>query len=235
MKGTIPEPPLKTPVSVAGVLMQPGRLDYGTAWALQRRLFEDRLAARRPDTLLLMEHEPVFTAGRTARAEHWGGDEFATHVAGVPIVRVNRGGSVTYHGPGQLVGYPILKLNRFCEGPRDYVRGLEEVIIRTLARWGITGRRVDKLPGVWVGERRPEKIAAVGTRIERGVTLHGFALNITVDLRPFSWIAPCGLADCRVTSMAELVAGPVDPAEVRRCVADRFADLFRLEWTEERE
>ncbi len=233
MKGAIAEPRLEAPVSAPGLLMQPGRLEYGTAWALQCRLFEDRLAARCPDTLLLLEHEPVFTAGRTSRAEHMGGDELATHVAGVPIVRVTRGGSVTYHGPGQLVGYPILKLNRLCEGPRDYVRNLEEVIIRTLARWGITGRRVDKLPGVWVGESQPAKIAAIGTRIDRGVTLHGFALNVTVDLRPFSWIVPCGLADCRVTSMAELVAGPVDPAEVRRCVADRFAELFRLEWTEE--
>ncbi len=235
MMGTIREPRLEAPTSVPGVLIQPGRLDYETAWALQRRLFEDRLAARCPDTLLLLEHEPVFTAGRTARADHWGGDELATHVAGVPIHRVNRGGSVTYHGPGQLVGYPILKLNRLCGGPRDYVRNLEEVIIRTLARWGITGRRINKLPGVWVGESQPEKIAAVGTRIDRGVTLHGFALNVTVDLKPFSWIVPCGLADCRVTSMAHLAADPVDPAEVRRCVADRFAEIFDLEWTEARE
>ena len=232
MKGTIPEPLLVAPVSVPGVLIQPGRLDYGTAWALQRRLFEDRLAARCPDTLLLLEHDPVFTAGRTARAEHWGGDESATHVAGVPIYRVERGGSVTYHGPGELVGYPILQLNRFCDGPRTYVRSLEEVIIRTLARWGITGRRIEKLPGVWVGDRQPAKIAAVGTRIERGITMHGFALNVTVDLRPFSWIAPCGLADCRVTSMAELAAGLVHPAEVRRCVADRFAEVFGLDWAE---
>ncbi|HEX9741169.1 MAG TPA: lipoyl(octanoyl) transferase LipB [Nitrospiraceae bacterium] len=232
MRGVIPEPLLETGASMSGALIQPGPLDYGTAWALQRRLLEDRLAARCPDTLLLLEHEPVFTAGRTARAEHWGGNESATHVAGVPIVRVERGGSVTYHGPGQLVGYPILKLNRFCDGPRAYVRSLEEVIIRTLARWDITGRRKEKLPGVWVGGSQAAKIAAVGTRIERGITMHGFALNVTVDLRPFSWIVPCGLADCRVTSMAELIAGPVDPIEVRRCVADRFADVFGLEWTE---
>ena len=114
------------------------------------------------------------------------------------------------------------------------MRKLEDVIIRTLARWGITGRRVDKLPGVWVGETEPAKIGAVGTRIERGITMHGFALNVTVDLRPFSRIAPCGLADCRVTSMAELVPGSVDPAEVLRCVADRFADVFGLEWRETR-
>jgi len=223
-----------TAVSLPGALVEPGRLEYGAAWALQRRLLEDRLAERCLDTLVLLEHEPVFTAGRTARSDHWGGDESATHVAGIPIHRVERGGSVTYHGPGQLVGYPVLKLNRFCDGPRTYVRKLEDVIIRTLTRWGITGRRVDKLPGVWVGETQPAKIAAVGTRIERGITMHGFALNVTVDLRPFSRIAPCGLADCRVTSMAELVPGSADPAEVLRCVADRFADLFGLEWREVR-
>lgn len=231
---TVSEPIRATSASLPGALLERGRLEYGTAWALQRRLLEDRQAERCPDTLVLLEHEPVFTAGRSARAEHWGGDESATHLAGIPIVRVERGGSVTYHGPGQLVGYPVLKLNRFCDGPRTYVRNLEDVIIRTVARWGITGRRVDKLPGVWAGKKQPAKIAAIGTRIDRGVTMHGFALNVTVDLRPFSWIVPCGLADCRVTSMGELVERPVDPAEVRRCVAEQFAEVFGLEWTEVR-
>ena len=217
---------------LAGALIQHGRLDYETAWSLQHRLVEDRLSGRRPDTLLLLEHEPVFTIGRTARAEHWGGDEQAPHVAGIPVVRVERGGSVTYHGPGQLVGYPILKLNRFCPGPRAYVRMLEEVIILTLARWDITGRRIDKLPGVWVDDERPAKIAAIGARIERGVTMHGFALNVTVDLAPFSRIVPCGLAGCRATSMADVLAGPVDQHEVRRCLTEQFAGVFGLEWTE---
>lgn len=214
---------------VAEVIQQE-RLEYGAAWALQRRLVEDLVAGRKPDTLLLLEHEPVFTAGRTTRSEHWGGDE-ASHVAGIPVCRTDRGGSVTYHGPGQLVGYPILKLNRFCEGPKAYVRMLEEIIIRVLGQWNIVGRRLEKLPGVWVGNERAAKIAAIGARIERGVTMHGFALNVTVDLRPFSLIAPCGLADCRVTSMAEVLARPVDLPEVRRCVAEQFASVFGLdEW-----
>jgi len=216
----------------SGTLIQRTRLDYATAWALQRRLVEDRLAVRCSDTLLLLEHEPVFTVGRTARAEHWGGDEHAPHVAGIPVHRTDRGGSVTYHGPGQLVGYPILKLNRFCGGPKAYVRMLEEVIIRALAQWDILGRRIEKLPGVWVGNERPAKIAAIGARIERGVTMHGFALNVTVDLAPFSRIAPCGLANCRVTSMAEVLTRPVDLTEVRRCVAGQFACVFGLEWME---
>ncbi|HEY7840509.1 MAG TPA: lipoyl(octanoyl) transferase LipB [Gammaproteobacteria bacterium] len=215
-----------------GEVVQQERLDYDAAGALQRRLVEDRIAGRKPDTLLLLEHEPVFTAGRTARAEHWGGDERASRVAGIPVWRTDRGGSVTYHGPGQLVGYPILKLNRFCEGPKAYVRMLEEVIIRTLVEWNIVGRRIEKLPGVWVGDEGPAKIAAIGTRIERGVTMHGFALNVTVNLAPFSLIVPCGLANCRVTSMAEALAYPVNLPEVRRCVAEQFADVFGLEWVE---
>lgn len=216
---------------VPGALIQHGPLDYETAWALQHRLVENRLAGRCPDTLLLLEHEPVFTVGRTARAEHWGGDEDATHVAGIPVYRTERGGSVTYHGPGQLVGYPILKLNQFCGGPKVYVRMLEEIIILTLAQWDIAGRRAEKLPGVWVDDERPAKIAAVGTRIERGVTMHGFALNVTVDLAPFARVVPCGIAHCRVTSMAEMLEDPIDLAEVRRCMAERFADVFGLEWT----
>jgi len=230
MKGPSAAPALAT--HEPGTLLQFECLDYEAAWRLQRRLVEDRLADRCPDTLLLLEHDPVFTIGRTGRAAHWGGDEGASEIAGIPLYRVERGGSVTYHGPGQLVGYPILRIHSFCDGPKTYVRMLEEVIIRTLTRWNIAGLRLDKLPGVWVGNERPAKIATVGTRIERGITMHGFALNVTVDLRPFSRIVPCGLAGCRVTSMAELMRGPVDPAEVRRCLAEQFADVFGLEWTE---
>jgi lipoate-protein ligase B len=223
---------LETTTDASGVVVHAGRVDYESAWTLQRRLVEDRIAGRAPDTLLLLEHDPVFTVGRTGRAAHWGGDESTTHLAGIPLLRVERGGSVTYHGPGQLVGYPILRLNRFCAGPKAYVRLLEEVIIRTLARWGLAGCRVDRQPGVWVDDGRPAKIAAIGARVDRGVTMHGFALNVTMDLRPFSRIVPCGIADCRVTSMAELAAGSVELDEVRRCLADQFADVFGLEWTE---
>jgi len=215
-----------------GMLLQFERLDYESAWNLQRRLVEGRLAGLCPDTLLLLEHDPVFTVGRTGRAVHWGGDEDASDITGIPLHRVERGGSVTYHGPGQLVGYPILRIHSFCDGPKTYVRMLEEVIIRTLARGNIAARRLDKLPGVWVGGEQPAKIAAVGARIERGVTMHGFALNVTVDLRPFSRIVPCGLAGCRVTSMAEQARGPIDPAGVRRCLEEQFAEVFGLDWTE---
>jgi lipoate-protein ligase B len=220
-------------------LVQHDRLRYGDAWALQHRLVEERIADRRPDSLLLLEHEPVFTVGRSGQAGHWGGDE-ALSAAGYPLYHVERGGSVTYHGPGQVVGYPILRLADFCPGPKAYVRLLEETLIRTLAAWGLTGRRVEKFPGVWTDPDPsdpagpPRKIAALGVRIVRGVTMHGFALNVTVDLAPFDRIVPCGIAGCRVTSMQAELARTGRPAPditlVRRRVAEEFARTFGLEW-----
>lgn len=214
-----------------GILVTHDRLDYASAWDLQRRLVEERITGCRPDTLLLLEHEPVFTVGRSGGAAHWG-DEQGLRESGYSLYRVERGGSVTYHGPGQVVGYPILRLGNFCPGPKAYVRLLEEVLMRTLADWDIAGRRVERLPGVWVGPE-PAKIAALGVRIDRGVTMHGFALNATVELAPFQRIVPCGIAGCRVTSMAELLGQSVDVALVRQRIADHFAEVFGLNWITE--
>lgn len=216
-------------VSTPAVLFNVGCLDYAPGWDLQRRLVEDRVADRRSDTLLLLEHEPVFTVGRRGKQEHWAGLAAEGHA----VHHVERGGSVTYHGPGQLVGYPVVRLSDHCPGPKAYVHLLEEVVIRTLADWGITGRRVEKRPGVWVGDAPLEKIAAMGVRIDRGVTMHGFALNVDLDLVPFSRIIPCGIAGCPVTSMAEQLGGPVDMRLVRRQVAGHFGRLFDLDWTEQ--
>jgi lipoyl(octanoyl) transferase len=204
-------------------------LDYPVAWELQHQLVEDRAADRLLDTLILLEHPPVFTIGRTGREAHWGGDEQALRDAGYPVYHVERGGSITFHGPGQLVGYPILRLRDFCPGPKTYMRRLEEVLIRTLADWEITGERIEKLTGVWVGE---EKIAALGVRIIRGITMHGFALNVTVDPAPFTRIVPCGITGCRITSMAALLGQPVDCVQVREHIAKRFAEVFDMEWSE---
>ncbi|MGH7236716.1 MAG: lipoyl(octanoyl) transferase LipB [Nitrospiraceae bacterium] len=215
-----------------GVLMTFDQVPYGTAWELQRALVEERLADRRPDTLVLLEHQPVYTIGRSGQESHWGGDEGNLRKAGYPVYRVERGGSVTYHGPGQIVGYPILRLGRFFAGPKAYMRALEEVLIRTLAEWGMTGRRIDKLTGVWVGDRERMKIAALGVRIVRGITMHGFALNVMLDVAPFHRIVPCGIAECRVTSMAEVLGRPLEVSLVRRRLAEVFADLFGLAWTE---
>ncbi len=216
----------------SGVLIQHDVLAYETAWELQKTLVEELARNLRPDTLLLLEHPPVFTLGRSTKPEHWGGDDMALRALGCSVYQVERGGSVTYHGPGQLVGYPILRLNRYCPGPRAYMRLLEEVVVRTLAEWGIQGRRIEKLPGVWVGHDRPAKIAAMGVRIARGVTMHGFSLNVTVDTTPFRWIVPCGIEECAVTSMAAWLGCPVNVADVRRRIGAIFAEVFDIQWDE---
>jgi len=215
-----------------GTLMSFDRLPYEEAWELQRRLVEERVADRRPDTLVLLEHEPVFTIGRSGQSAHWGDDQNSLQDAGYSVYHVERGGSVTYHGPGQIVGYPILRLSHFCQGPKGYMQLLEEVLIRTLADWGIAGRRMDKLIGVWIGAATSEKIAAMGVRIAGGVTMHGFALNVNVDLEPFRRIVPCGIAGCRVTSMQSILGKPVDISMVRRRIAEVFSQVFALDWTQ---
>lgn len=215
-----------------GCLQVYDRLRYDVAWELQRRLLRDRAEDRCLDTLVLLEHEPVFTIGRSARVGHWSHDESRLVRAGFSVYHVERGGSVTYHGPGQLVGYPILRLSDFCAGPKTYMRLLEEVIIRTLKEWGITAGRREKLTGVWVDGGHPAKIAAMGVKIERGITMHGFALNAAVDLAPFARIVPCGIEGCRVTSMAEVLGSPPDLSHLRARLAAVFAEVFGLAWME---
>jgi len=204
-------------------------LRYEEAWQLQHGLVRERLEERRPDTLVLLEHPPIYTIGRSGRSEHWG-DESTLRASGIPLSYVERGGSITYHGPGQIVGYPILRLGNYCAGPKAYMRLLEEVLIRTLADWHIDATRLDRLIGVWVQHSGPAKIGAMGVRIVRGITMHGFALNVSVDLAPFERIAPCGLTECRVTSMTELLGTAPDLDDVRQHLARRFAEVFGIEW-----
>lgn len=218
-----------------GVVLSIPLMDYEAARRFQWRLHEERLADRQPDTLVLLEHEPVMTLGRTTKTAHWNGLRAAPGDRGFRVLECERGGSVTYHGPGQIVGYPVVRLRQFCAGPKAYVRMLEEVLIRVLAEWGIAGYRTDTFVGVWVNDpddpdRPPAKIAAIGVKIARGVTLHGFALNVAVDLQPFADIVPCGIEGCRVTSMTEVLRGNVAPDEVRRQIARCFGDVFGLEW-----
>jgi lipoate-protein ligase B len=207
------------------------RVAYEDAWSLQHRLVEQRLRDQRSDTLVLLEHAPVYTIGRSARTEHW--NQQSLHESGIPVHHVERGGSVTYHGPGQLVGYPILRLNSYCAGPKSYMRMLEDVLIRTVGDWNIVATRLDSLTGVWVQAAGPAKIGALGVRIVRGITMHGFALNISVDLAPFARIVPCGLAGCQVTSMADLLGAPPDLTAVQQRIAVHFATVFGIQWQEE--
>src|ERR1044071_5881399 len=177
-----------------------GRMNYGEALTLQKDLAEQRKRGEIPDQLLLLEHPHVITLGRNGHLENLlAGDQILDR-AGISFYPTDRGGDVTYHGPGQLVGYPILDLRDWKRDVGAYVRGIEQVIIDTLADLGITAGRIPKLTGVWVGER---KIAAIGIHLSRWVTSHGFALNVNTDLSYFQYIVPCGLTK-PVTSMRAL-------------------------------
>ena len=224
--------PLPIPAPQAGTLVrfeQP--IPYAEAWTLQKQLQEERIAERQGDVLLLLEHSPVYTLGRTTQPTHWGYGEEMLRRTGASLQFVDRGGSITYHGPGQVVGYPILKLSRYCSGPKQYVWKLEEVVIQTLLRWGIAGYRMEKKPGVWVRWNHADaKIAAIGVRIDHGVTIHGFALNVDLDLSPFSHILPCGLAQCHITSMAEIRQSSVSSSAVAQQVTLEFARTFNMQW-----
>ena len=206
-------------------------MPYPTVWELQSRFHRERQLGLRPDTILILEHQPVYTLGRTTKLTDWGGNEAALRANGADLCRVNRGGSVTYHGPGQIVAYPIIRLNQHATGPRQLVWQLEEVIIRLLAQWNITGHRIDKKPGVWVMTPTPAKIASIGLRIQQGITLHGFALNVDMDLEPFQRIHPCGLPHCPVTSMATLLRTEISMDTIKSDLADIVSRMFAIEWT----
>jgi lipoate-protein ligase B len=195
---------------------------YGPVLERQEALVAQRRAGAIPDTLLLVEHEPVYTLGRSARAEHILVGEAELARRGIDVVSVGRGGDVTYHGPGQLVGYPILDLGARARGLSWYVTQLEAVLIRTLADFGVTAGRDARNRGVWIGN---DKIAAIGVRVARRITLHGFALNVDPDLRYYDAIIPCGVRDAGVTALARCVPGITMDAVKPRLV-ERFREVF---------
>ena len=207
----------------------------GTVEYLRARELQDELVNRvhdglSPDTLLLLEHPHVYTRGRLSRDEHLltPGSDLAA--LGVPVHETDRGGQVTYHGPGQLVGYPIINLRRLGIGPLQYVRTLEQVIVDTLAGFGIPAHTEPGLTGVWTAGG---KIAAIGVKISRGVAFHGFALNVDPDLSYYRHIVPCGITDRPVTSMAMQLGAPADKDSVRNALAVRFGSAMGLEMSEE--
>ena len=197
----------------------PDYVPYLTGWDLQRRIHGEVVAGERRDTLILLEHEPVYTAGKLTRAHERPQD-------GTPVVDVDRGGRITWHGPGQLVGYPIVRLPE----PVDvvaHVRGLEAALIEVLRPLGVDGYRVEGRSGVWV--RRPlseDKIAAIGVRVQRGVAMHGFALNCNNSLAAFRQIVPCGIADAGVTTISEVIGRDISPADVVAAVTRAFAESY---------
>jgi len=207
------------------VIVQLGRVGYEQAWELQREIAAGVLAGTRPDTVLFLEHPPVITLGR--RTED--GELHLPASAEVDVVETDRGGKSTFHGPGQLVCYPILDLNRHGRDVRRYCRDLEEAVIRTVAPFGLDAARIEGLTGVWL-ESPPRKIASIGVHISRWVTTHGYALNVDLDPAPFTeWITACGLDDAAFTTIARELGRTVTLDEVRPLAATAIADVFGLE------
>ena len=210
-------------------LMQLGTVPYTEAWDLQRSLAGAVSQGAIPDTVILLEHPPVVTLGRRT-------DESAElHIpenAAVEIVETDRGGKSTFHGPGQLVCYPILDLKRFGRDVKRYVRDLEEALIRTVAPFGLEGERIEGLTGLWL-TRPPRKIASIGVHVSRWVTTHGYALNVDLDPAPFTdWITACGLEDAMFTTIARETGRPVTVDEVRPHAVAALAEVFGLEFEE---
>jgi lipoyl(octanoyl) transferase len=202
-----------------------GRVPYLDALAMQRALVEERRAGRVQDVLLLLEHESVLTLGTRGDGgrSHILADGEVLEAMEVRVHETGRGGDITYHGPGQIVGYPILDLRPDRCDVHRYVRDLEDVLIGTAADYGINATRVAGLTGVWV---EGEKLAAIGVRIARWITSHGFAFNVTTDLRHFALIVPCGIADRGVTSLERLLGRRVDQGEVEERIATHFLRVF---------
>src|SRR5213078_3983147 len=209
-------------------VMQLGQVPYGEAWDLQRALAGAVSQGAVPDTVIFLEHPPVVTLGRRT-------DEGELHIpeqAEVAVVETNRGGKSTFHGPGQLVCYPILDLKRHGRDVKRYVRNLEEALIGTVAPFGLRGERIGGLTGVWL-TRPPRKLASIGVHVSRWITTHGYALNVDLDPAPFTdWITACGLEDAAFTTIAREVGRPVTVDEVRGPAAAALAEVFELELEE---
>jgi lipoyl(octanoyl) transferase len=209
-------------------LLNLGVVPYLEAWELQRSLGRHVLAGEIPDTVMLLEHPPVITLGRRAEA----GELHVPEGTVVEIVETDRGGKSTYHGPGQLVCYPILDLTRHGQDVKRYCRDLEDALIRTIASPGVEATRIEGLTGIWL-ERPPRKIASIGVHIAKWVTTHGYALNVDLDPAPFTeWITACGLEDTAFTTMARELGRPISVDEVRPHAARALEDVFGLELRE---
>ena len=205
-----------------------GLVPYGEALSMQRELVEERRAGRAPDLLLLLQHPPVITLGVKGDGgrAHITADEASLAELGIEVHETGRGGDVTYHGPGQVVGYPIVDLHpERCDVHR-YVRDLEEVMIRVCADYSLQACRIKGLSGAWVG---PEKIGAIGVRISRWITSHGFAFNVGTELEHFQLIVPCGISDGGVTSLERATGRPVPIAEVEDAFVHHFSQVFERE------
>ena len=194
-------------------------MSYNSAWDIQKEYHKKVVSGKEPDTLIIVEHEPVYTLGKNANDNHL----LQSASEEIQVFRIERGGDITFHGPGQIVVYPILDLNRFVKSVSWYMRTLEKIIIDTLSDFEIKAELKDGLTGVWVGD---EKIGAQGVRISRWVTMHGLALNVNTDLRYFDGIIPCGIFDYGVTSMEKLMGSKQDINKVKNTIIKYFNNIL---------
>jgi lipoyl(octanoyl) transferase len=210
------------------LIVRCGLVPYEEARLLQKRVEAARQADEVPDVLLLLEHTPVYTKGRRARPEELAMGEDWYRMQGIEICETDRGGAVTYHGPGQLVGYPIVSLRPYGDNVHEYVRRLERLMIGSLASYGVDAEVIDGLTGVWVGGGPPEgrKIGSIGVHVSRGVTTHGFALNVNNDLQPFEWVVPCGIEGVRMTSLCRELGSEVGMDAYMEVVAAGFGEIY---------
>jgi lipoyl(octanoyl) transferase len=200
-----------------------GEVPYEEARGLQKRLEAARHSGSIPDVLLLLEHPPVYTKGRRARPEELAMGEDWYRMQGIEIAETDRGGGVTYHGPGQLVGYPIVSLRAYGDDVRGYVARMERMMIASLGDAGVEARLRDGLTGVWARDR---KIGSIGVHISRGITTHGFAINVNNDLQPFEWIVPCGIEGCQMTSVCRELGAEFEMDGFIDVVARRFGEIY---------
>ncbi|MEW6061063.1 MAG: lipoyl(octanoyl) transferase LipB [Bacteroidota bacterium] len=200
-----------------------GRTKYADAWELQRQIFSARLEHRIGDVLLLTEHDHVYTLGKAADDNHLLAKNEELSKKGVDVFWIDRGGDITYHGPGQIVGYPIIDLNQHYNDIHRYLRDIEEAMIRTLGEYGIEAGRESEFTGVWV---RDEKIGAIGVKVSKWITMHGFALNVNTDLSYFDRIIPCGIFHKGVTTLQKILGREITLEDVHQKLIHHFATLF---------
>jgi lipoyl(octanoyl) transferase len=212
-----------------------GQVQYDDALAVQKRLEDARQAGEVPDVLLLLEHPPTYTKGRRSTSDELPMGEEWYRMQGIEVTETDRGGRVTYHGPGQLVGYPIVSLKPYGDDVHEYIRRMERVMIDSLGEYGVEARLIEGLTGVWTSGARPgenpggpeaRKIGSIGVHVNRGVTTHGFAINVNNDLQPFEWIVPCGIESCRMTSLSRELGAEQDMGTFMDTVTDRFGATY---------
>ncbi len=203
-----------------------GTIDYKEAWELQRYIFDQRYKNEIDDTLLLLEHPQTYTLGKTADRQNLVGNEEYIRKNNISVYDIDRGGDITYHGPGQIVGYPIFNLNDWKKDTHKYLRALEEILIQTCADYGLTAEKNTKYTGVWIEDR---KIGAIGIKVSRWITMHGFAFNVNTDLSLYNGIIPCGINDKGITSLKKELNREIDIQEVKTKILNQILKIFEYD------